>query len=614
MFPPLPGEQEIEHPWYERVMPASLRLRLVLPFVVLMALVLFVLTLVFGNRARDIYTERLAESLVAQARTIADVAVLASDEAGTELDLAAIVQRLGTSGDRRVSLIGPDGVVLADTAVEDPDNLENHNTREEVIEARADGTGLAERRSASVGVQYLYAATLLDDGSDRVLRLAVPLDDVNAVVDRVQRYLLVAAAVALALTAAVALFIGVRLARPLEKLRHHAQRVARGDLETEVEPSSTLEIDEVGYAFNMMTHALRTSLADLDRARTRLEAVLAGLNDGVVLTDINGQVLRLNRAAERLLGINQDQAAGRPFIQIARDHELDAQLRAALRGEPTRRVAVEHGLQRRILQMTATTVSGKAEQLGLVVLRDITELRRLEGVRRDFVANVSHELRTPLTSIRALVETLQGGAVDDQELKQEFLERIIREVDRLTALVEDLMDLARLEAGRTPLNPEPAPATEVLHAAGERLREQVARAQLRLEYDLSESLPEVLVDRRRIEQVVLNLVHNAIKFTPAGGNITIAGRTQGDMVVVEVRDTGVGIPKEEQERLFERFYKSDKARRTEGSGLGLAIAKHIVETHGGDIAVESEVGEGAIFRFTLPVVERSARLGATALR
>jgi two-component system, OmpR family, phosphate regulon sensor histidine kinase PhoR len=262
----------------------------------------------------------------------------------------------------------------------------------------------------------------------------------------------------------------------------------------------------------------------------------------------------------------------------------------------------------------ATTVSGKAEQLGLVVLRDITELRRLEGVRRDFVANVSHELRTPLTSIRALVETLQAGAVDDPELLHQFLVRIVGEIDRLTALVEDLMDLARLEAGRTPLHREIVPAMELLHTAGERLREQVARAHLRLDYDLPESLPEVLVDRRRIEQVVLNLVHNAIKFTPVGGSITLAARAEGEAVTVEVRDTGVGIAPEEQERLFERFYKSDKARRTEGTGLGLAITKHIVQSHGGEIAVESAVGEGATFRFTLPVAGRSARVGPTAPR
>ena len=614
MFAPRPNEQEIEHPWYERLMPASLRLRLVLPFMALIALVLLMLALVLGSRARELYTDRLTEELAAQATSIAAVVELASAQTGDAIDLGQVVNELALTSDRRVTLISADGSVLADTAVDDPETLQNHNTREEVAEARTHGTGAAQRRSVSVGERYLYVAALLDDGTDRVLRVAVPLADVDAVVERVQRYLAVAAAVALVLATAIALFIGKRLADPLEKLQLHAQRVAHGDLEGVIEASPTREIDEVGYAFNTMTHALRTSLDDLDRARTRLEAVLAGLDDGVVLTDSEGQVLRLNRAAERLLSVSQERGEGRHFIQIARDHELDGRLQAALQGEPTSRAVIEYGLDRRILQVMTTTVTGRAERLGLVVLRDITELRRLEGVRRDFVANVSHELRTPLTSIRALVETLQGGAVDEPELLRQFLERIIGEVDRLTDLVEDLMDLARLEAGRTPLHREIMPAGDLLRTAGERLREQVTRAQLRLEYALPESLPEVLVDRRRIEQVVLNLVHNAIKFTPVGGTITLAAATGDGVVTVEVRDTGVGVPPEEQERLFERFYKSDKARRTEGTGLGLAIAKHIVQAHGGDIAVESTVGEGATFRFTLPVAERSALAGPRAPR
>ncbi len=601
MFVPRPNEQETNYPWYERIMPASLRLRLILPFVALITVLLLVLALVLSDRARDVYTQRLAEELATQARLISDVALLSGVGENPEIDLAEVVQHLPVPSDRRVTLIASDGRVLADTGVEAPTSLQSHNDREEVREARTGVTGRAERRSQTLGERSLYVATMLDDGSQRVLRIAVPLAEVELVAERVQRYLLIAALISLALVVAIALFIGFRLADPLEKLRHHAQRVARGDFEGEVEPSSILEIDDVGHAFNLMTYALRSSLHDLDRARTRLEAVLAGLDDGVVLTDAHGDVLRINRAAERMLAAGQERATGRPFIQIARDHELDAQLRAALSGRRAHRVEIEHGLNRRVLQSTAVTVSGRAEQLGLVVMRDITELRRLEGVRRDFVANVSHELRTPLTSIRALVETLQSGAVEDWETQEQFLERIVGEVDRLTALVEDLMDLARLEAGRTPLQLEEYPAAEVIHTAGERLREQVIRAQLRLEYDLSDELPSVMVDRRRIEQVILNLVHNAIKFTPVGGTVTIGANRSGDAVTVEVRDTGIGIAPDEQERLFERFYKSDKARRTDGTGLGLAIAKHIVQAHGGEMTVESRVGHGSTFRFIVRV-------------
>jgi two-component system phosphate regulon sensor histidine kinase PhoR len=600
VFEPRPGEDLTEYPWYERLMPGSLRVRLILPFVLIVATVLLVLALVLGSRVRDVYVARLENELGTQANMIIDVAML-DVEQGAPVDLAGIVQRLPETGEHRVTLIGEDGTVLADTSAHDLDTLENHNSREEVREARADGTGDAERRSATTGVSYLYRAIALEDGTGRVLRIAVPLTEVEEVVDQLQRYLVITALVALALVTGIAIFIGIRLVEPLEELRVLARRVEGGDLTGEASGSAVTEIDAVGHAFNMMTHALQTSLDDLDRAHTRLEALLAGLEDGVVLTDIRGEVLRMNRAAERMLASTEARAIERPFIQVARDHELNDQLQRVLRGQRTEARVVEHGLNRRQLQVSGTTVAGKSERLGLVVLRDVTDLRRLEGMRREFVANVSHELRTPLTSIRALVETLQTGAVDDPAMERDFLGRIVQEVDRLTTLVEDLMDLARLESGRGVGRLEEAGSAELLHAAGERLGEQVERAGLELVYDLPESLPDVLVERRRIEQVMINLVHNAIKFTPPGGTITIAARQEGERVAVDVRDTGAGIASDEIERLFERFYKSDKARRSEGTGLGLAIAKHIIQAHRGEISVRSVPGKGATFTFTLPV-------------
>ncbi len=236
-----------------------------------------------------------------------------------------------------------------------------------------------------------------------------------------------------------------------------------------------------------------------------------------------------------------------------------------------------------------------------MVIRDVTEIRRLEGIRREFVANVSHELRTPLASIKALVETLEAGAIDDPAVATDFLRRVVGEVDRLAALVDDLLDLARLETGRVTLHREPLDPADLLWRAAERLRPQIERARLRLEVPVRAELPPVYADRARIEQVLLNLIHNAIKFTPAGGTITVDAVESGPVLQVTVRDTGVGVSTEELPRVFERFYKADKARRSDGTGLGLAIAKHIVQVHGGTIWVESAPGEGASFTFTLPL-------------
>jgi two-component system phosphate regulon sensor histidine kinase PhoR len=332
-----------------------------------------------------------------------------------------------------------------------------------------------------------------------------------------------------------------------------------------------------------------------------LEATLANLDDGVVITDREGVVVRLNAAAARMLGTATDEAVGTAFVRVSRDHELTALLRDALATHASRAATIEYGLGRQALDAVAQPVSGGGEELGLIVLRDVTELRRLERMRREFVANVSHELRTPLSSIRLLVETLETGAIDEPVLAQDFLRRIVGEVDRLARLVDELLDLARLETGRVTLNREPLAPLDLLSAGIDRLRPQIERAGLSLHLEVPLDLPPVDVDRARIEQVLLNLIHNAIKFTPPGGSITVEATADHGLLTVAVRDTGFGVDPEELSRLFERFYKADKARRSEGAGLGLAIAKHIVLAHGGAIWAESVPGEGATFYFTVPL-------------
>jgi two-component system phosphate regulon sensor histidine kinase PhoR len=311
--------------------------------------------------------------------------------------------------------------------------------------------------------------------------------------------------------------------------------------------------------------------------------------------------VRLNAAAAHVLGSTSADVVGQPFVVASRDHDLAALLNGALAMDEPRTATVAFGRDGRVLEASAQAFSGGGERLGLMVLRDVTELRRLERVRREFVANVSHELRTPLASIRAVVETLENGAADDPVVAREFFSRIIGEVDHLVGLVDELLDLARLESGRTVLTVEVCDPVDMLKRVAERLRPQVERAGLVIRVEAATDLPQVWVDRSRIEQVLINLIHNAVKFTPEGGEIVVdTGVTEG-MLQVSVRDTGVGISAEELPRVFERFYKTDAARRSAGSGLGLAIARHIVQGHGGTIWAESTPGRGATFSFTLPL-------------
>jgi two-component system phosphate regulon sensor histidine kinase PhoR len=564
--------------------------------------VLVALGFLLGSRAHDVYLDRLADEQYAQGLVIADRVEreqsLGVDNAGLE----TLVRNLSTMTGSRITLIAPDGAVIAESST-DPASMENHADRPEVIAALQDGRGESTRSSTTLDEGFLYVAVATGTDGGTVVRLAVPLHDVDATVGRMQRTIWVAAGIAIVLSVAFALFMTSRIVQPLQELRRLARAVAHGDLGARVDPDTTLEIGDVGRAFNTMTGRLAASRTALVRTQNRMEAVLAGLGDGVVLTDAAGIVLRVNAAAAQMFNTTEAGAIGLPFVQVCRDHELDTLLRSALdTPESERRLAaVEHGLNRRTLLTTAHVIQDDSERLGLVVLRDISELRRLETVRREFVANVSHELRTPLTSIRALVETLESGVVDDAAVANDFLSRIIGEVDRLTALVEDLLDLARLEAGRTPLNKVRTDPAELVRRGVDRLRPQTDRAQLALDVSADSPLPLIDVDAARIEQVLLNLVHNAIKFTPPGGRISVHVSADARQVMVDVQDTGIGISAEEQSRLFERFYKSDRARRSEGTGLGLAIAKHIIQAHGGDISVTSTPGEGATFRFTLPI-------------
>lgn len=581
------------------ILPGPLRRRLALPFIAVFVVVLLLMSLFLGARARDLYMDRLTDELVIEAHLLAGSVGAEMAAGATPADIQNMIAALPADVTNRITIVGPDGTVYADNE-HDPTKMTNHALRPEIVAALAQGIGESSRSSATLGQDFLYVAVQIPNVEGATARIAVPLADVHATVRNVWLLAAAAGAVASALVVGIAWYIAGRIVQPLENLRRQAHAVAAGDLAARVDPSQPNEFAEVGYAFNRMTEELEASHAALNKARLRLEAVLSELSDGVVITDDEGLVLRLNSAAETLLATKESTSIGKPFLQVCRDHELADLLKSALAGRKFSEAAIEHGLNRRTLLTTAQVVEDDRERLGLVVLRDISELRRLETVRREFVANVSHELRTPLTSIRAMVETLESGAIDDEVVTADFLGRIVSEVDRLTALVEDLLDLARLEAGRTTITFASIDPLEMARHAADRLRTQIERAQLTLVVMGPEDVSPIDADRNRLEQVLINLVHNAIKFTSAGGEIRVRVSQSGDSTAIEVQDTGVGIAPSEQIRLFERFYKSDKARRSEGTGLGLAIAKHIVQAHGGTIAVESVVGEGSTFRIVIP--------------
>lgn len=388
------------------------------------------------------------------------------------------------------------------------------------------------------------------------------------------------------------------LADPLDRLTIAARRVGEGDLSDGLIVDGPEEARRLASALNTSAAELRRTILRLRHEGAELEAVLASMADAVIIVDNLGLVRRLNAAAERLLGVSDSDARSRSLSSVTRRHELESLFDQSVSLDGP--LVVEIGPERRQAQVLVSSMGGRPRER-VIVFQDVTELRHAEAMRRDFVANVSHELRTPLASLRALVETLEGGALEDPPAAREFLVRMHDEVDGLTQMVEELLELARIESGRLRLRAGRTDLVQLAREVSERLRPQAERSEVVLEVFPADVEIDAIVDRDRFRQVFINLIHNAIKFTPAGGTVRVTVEPRGAAVAVVVADTGVGILPDDLPRIFERFYKADRARSSPGTGLGLAIVKHLVQLHGGQVWAESSgPGRGSSFTVVVP--------------
>ncbi|KAF0108985.1 MAG: two-component system OmpR family phosphate regulon sensor histidine kinase PhoR [Anaerolineaceae bacterium] len=383
----------------------------------------------------------------------------------------------------------------------------------------------------------------------------------------------------------------LRLHRRLDAYAVTIRRAAEGtDL-----PADVPGLEEFSNAVNGLSAAFNTQLSSVEAERAKLASVLEQMTDGVLIADADGQVTFMNPAAGRIFGAQ----AGRRVAEVLRQYQLvEAWQRCCETGE-AQSETVELPARRQFLQLFA--LPDRQTGGSLLLVQDLTRVRRLETVRRDFISNISHELRTPLASLKALTETLRDGALDDPQAAPRFLGRIEIEVDALTQMAQELLELTRIESGQVPLELAAVDPARLLHSAAERMRMQAERAGLELTVEAAAGLSTVRGDTARLEQVLVNLIHNAVKFTGPGGAVILSAENDGEFVRFAVKDTGAGIPEDDLERVFERFYKSDRARSGGGTGLGLSIARHIVEAHGGKIWVESVEGRGSAFFFTIPL-------------
>jgi two-component system phosphate regulon sensor histidine kinase PhoR len=418
-----------------------------------------------------------------------------------------------------------------------------------------------------------------------------------------------------ALSVCAAVIVGRTVTQPIREVTAAARRVAAGELHLTVPVQGEDEVSELATAFNELVVRLSAGLEALAAEGDLARAVFTNMTDGIVIVDHELRLERVNPAAARLLQLRSEDVRGQTLAAVVRDHELQRVLTTALgQGAPhaeVLRLAPPPNADQprrddaRFVRATGIPVraGARGEPLaGLLVLQDVTELRRVETIRREFVANLSHELRTPLASLKALVETLEEGALDDPPAAREFLSQMHVEVDSLTQMVHELLELSRIESGQVTLRPDTVPPAELAEEAESRLRRQAERGRLTLAVEVADDVAPVQVDPARIVQTLINLIQNAIKFTPAGGEVRVRVFRHPEGMGFSVSDTGIGIAAEDLPRLFERFYKVDRSRASGGTGLGLAIAKHIVQLHGGRIWAESPgEGAGSTFNFVVPL-------------
>lgn len=421
-------------------------------------------------------------------------------------------------------------------------------------------------------------------------------------------FLLLALAAALAISATML----IRLRRSVTRLAADARYLAQGKPLQTLRQGNIPDVADLRSAISEMAQALGRQVTAAEAEHAQLAAILETMADGVIVLDADGRVLLINRAAAQLVGARIEDAKGRSLVDVTRDYELASAVRTALRDQTAQQRLVELGRPGRQVQLVCTPVIGSAtEKRVLLVLQDVTDLQRADTIRREFVANVSHELRTPVAGLKALAETLANGALDDPPAARSFVDRMIVEANRLAQLVEELLEIARLEGGRALGQPERIDLSSLVARGSERLRPLAERHGVRLTVDAEANLPEVVADAARLERAIVNLVDNAVKFTDPGGAVRVRCWQQGSELLVSVSDTGMGIAPEDQARIFERFYKTDRARASVGAGLGLAIVKHTVQAMGGRIWAESAEGKGSTFFIALPAVQGDAASGVS---
>ena len=561
-----------------------------------------------SNSLREFYYDRTAEDLKARAWMI-ERQVARKNFSFNPSSLNSLSRDLGIKTNTRITIIDLSGQVLGDSD-EEPSRMNNHADRPEFITALQGETGMAVRFSNTLEEQMMYLAVpiIREDKLSGVARISIPITFIEQALRTIE-FKIGGVGLAVALLAAgISLIISRRISHPLEQMKHSAESIARGDWKKPLSVNSdSVEISALSNALNQMALQLEDRIKTITNQSNESEAVLSSMVEGVLAVDAAENIIRLNKAAGKLLEIKPDSAEGRPIHEVVRNSLLREFIERTLSGIENVETDLTIGNQNEIfLQAHGAVLKDMQEKSigAVIVLNDVTRLRRLETVRKDFVANVSHELKTPITLIKGFVETLQQGALEKREEAERFLNIMSKQVERLNAIIEDLLSLSRLEqdSGKSAISMEKTKVLQILESAIRDCESKLLEKKISIQLNCSNEL-EVFANSPLLNQAVLNLVDNALKYSEQGEKITVEAFVTGTEIVIEVQDWGCGIGSEHLPRLFERFYRIDQARSRQmgGTGLGLAIVKHIVQEHGGSVSVNSTLGKGSRFSIHLPI-------------
>jgi two-component system, OmpR family, phosphate regulon sensor histidine kinase PhoR len=575
--------------------------KITIPITLLFVIGMGILGFYLVGSISTIQITNLRISKLNEARLIAEDSIPLLIKQGGREELAAMARTLGREIDSRVTIIARDGTVLGDSE-EDPLTMENHVSRPEVQDALTKGIGESTRFSGTTRQNTMYIAVPISNNNQviGIARVAIAL---TAIENSLKNTTATIVWTIVIITIIVILIVGLitrMIIRPVRELTNAAREISGGKVDRQIKIRSNDEIGQLGYAFNRMSTNLKKMMDTITGESNKLSTVLANLTDGVIMADPAGRIVLANPAAGKLFGFIPDRANNKSLIEIIQDYRISDALKECLKTSRTQSVQLD-STTGRFLRAIAIPLAVGEFNGALLLFQDLTEMKNLQTMRRELIGNVSHELRTPLASVKAIVETLQDGAIDDDKVSREFLEKVENEVDRMSQIVTELTDLSRIETGGAKLNLEPANLNSLVADVVVHLSPQAERKGLNLAVAPAPDALITLIDKDRIRQVIINIVHNAIKFTPSGGRITISTSMNGDSVVTKISDTGVGISKEDLPHIFERFFKADRSRSGTGTGLGLAIAKHIIQAHGGSIEAQSEEGKGTTFTISIPV-------------